>query len=219
MSNIFEIKTGTNIYAVPQPSIKEDEWLTIKEEKYRPDKSKFIFERFLKRYPNIKVSNAEQVYALASRSAILNEWLAKANLEYALQENAPTFYRPYVDIDKFNAADFEVKRINKVNASKAVEQAAAATKYKEELASIEGKYKDQLSTSNNIAKVLALNTTALPLTIQLAIDNYTPAKSSSPNQRTFARECLINYKIALLQAINKDPKIDVDQLIEDNKVK
>lgn len=219
MSTIYEIKIGTSVYTVNEPDVLPENWLTIKEEKYRPDKSKFIFEEFKKVYPSIKVKDSDQVYALASRSSTLNEWLSKTNLKYALQENSPTFYRSYVDIEKFNEADAEVKRINSLNADKAKEQAVAASEYRLQLDEIDKKYSSKIETSNSIAKILSLNTTSLPLTIQLAIDNYTPAKSSSPNQRTYARECLINYKIALLKAFNKDPKIDIDKLIKDNQVK
>lgn len=219
MTTIFELKFDTGTYYVNEPPTDVESWLTIKEEKYRPDKSKFVYEKFRQDYPNIKIKDSDQVYALASRSAKLNSWLANVNLEYALQENAPTFYRDHVSAEQFIEADKEVKKINVLNSEKAKEQSLAAQSYKDELERIEKKYCEKIKTSNTIAKILALNTTALPLSIQLAIDNYTPAQSSSPNQRTYSRECLINYKITLLKVVNNNPEVDIDKLITDNQVK
>lgn len=219
MSTLYTLKSGSNSIDVNMPPIDEDKWLIVAEEKYRPDKQKFIYESFIEDYPHIKVSDGDQVYALASRSATLSEWLSKKNLEYAIIEGSPTFFRDHVDPKKFDAATKEILRLNAINAKKASEQAAAATRYKNSLAEIEQKYEDQLNTGDKTAKVLSLNTTSLPLSIQLAIENYSPAKSSSPNQKAFARECLINYKIALLKLIKDDPKVDIDRVIIDNQEK
>lgn len=219
MSILFTIKSGSNSYDVDGPPTDENKWLIVVEEKYRPDKQKFIYEEFIKDYPDIKAIDADQVYALASRSSKLNNWLSKKNLEYAIKEGSPTFYRDYVEPDVYDKASKVIQKLNEVNAKKAAEQAAAASKYQDTLKEIDDKYSRLLSTDNSIAKVLNINTTALPLSIQLAIDNYTPAGSSSPNQKAYARECLVNYKIALLKAIKNDQKIDIEKLIKDQQEK
>lgn len=219
MSEIFKFNIGTNVYNVDGPDTNSEKWLVVAEEKYRPDKQKFIYDKFIKEYPSIKVRDAEQVYALASRSAKLNEWLAIANAEYATIEASPTYYRQYIDASDFESASIEVSNMSKAQAAKAKEQAIAATNYRNALAEIDMKYEKSLNTSNKYAKVLALNTTSLPLSIQLIIDNYTPATSSSPNVRAFARECLVSYKIALLSVIKQNKDVDIDKLIEINKEK
>lgn len=217
--NIFSFKVGTTSYIVDDPDKDPNNWLIIKEESYRPDKPKFIEQKFRKDYPNIKIKNADQVYSLASRSAILNEWLAKVNAEYAVIEGAPTYFRDFVEPKDFDNASKEVLKLSTANAAKAKAQAEAASEYKDKLIQINKEFESKLSTSNNLAKIISLNTTCLPLSIQLAIDNYTPASSSSPNQKAYSRECLINYKIKLIEALSKDKKLDIDKLITENREK
>jgi len=219
MSSVFSFKIGSSVFIVDEPDSNPDNWLITKDESYRPDKQKFIEQKFRKDYPGIKVKDANQVYALASRSAKLNDWLAKANLEYAVVEGAPTYFRDYVDPKDFEQASKEVQKLSQANSDKAKAQAYAATEYKNKLAEIDKEFEKKLSTSDNIAKIISLNSTALPLSIQLAIDNYTPASSSSPNQRAYSRECLINYKIKLLEALTKDKKLNIDKLITENMEK
>lgn len=219
MSDIFVFKSGNVSYAIEEPSKDEEKWLIISDDKYRPDKSKFVFDKFQKDYPSIKAINAEQVYKLASRSVKLNEWLAKTNAEYAVIEGAPTYFRQYAKPDEFDAASKEVLKLSKAQALKAREQADAAIKYRENLAEIDTKYERLLTTSDKIAKILSLNTTVLPLSVQLAIENYTPAKSSSPTAKAYARECLVSYKIALLKTLQKDKDTDIDKLITENMEK
>lgn len=219
MTQMFSFSVGTNVYTVEEPDVDLNKWLVIAEEKYRPDKGKFVLEEFKKVYPSIKVSDVDQVYKLASRSANLNEWLAKTNIKYAVIEGAPTYFREFIDPTDFDNASKEVLKISSSLAEKAKEQATAAANYKNALAEIDKKYEKKLNTSDKFAKILSLNTTKLPLSIQLAIENYTPATSSSPNMKAFARECLVSYKIELIKALSKDKNIDLDKLIEDNMEK
>lgn len=219
MTEIFKYNVAGVNYSVDEPDKNPDKWIIIKEESYRPDKADFVLNKFRSTYKNINVRDADQIYSLASRSSQLNEWLAKTNAEYSIIEAAPTYFRQYVDASDFSKASDEVVRISRMLSEKAMAQAEAAAAYQRALKLIDNEYSNKTATNDKVAKIISLNTTQLPLTIQLAIDNYTPAISSSPNQRTYARECLINYKITLLKIIKKDPDIDVDKLIDDNKEK
>lgn len=219
MIEIFKFNVSGNTYVVNEPDSNPENWIIIKEESYRPDKAEFVLNKFRKAYKNIKVRDADQIYSLASRSSQLNEWLAKVNAEYATIEAAPTYFRQYVDADDFSKASNEVARISKVMSDKAKAQAIAASNYQKSLKDIDNEFSSKVTTEDKVAKVISLNSTQLPLSIQLAIDNYTPAMSSSPNQKTYARECLINYKVSLLKILKNDPDINIDELININKEK
>lgn len=65
------------------------------------------------------------------------------------------------------------------------------------------------------ARVISMNTTELPLTLQLAIENFTPANDvNSPNKKAYARELLIRYKLELIKMIKNDPSININLVIE-----
>lgn len=140
MNTLFSFKIGTSSFVVNEPDPNPDNWLITADEAYRPDKASFILKKFKKDYPNIKVKDANQVYTLSARSAVLNEWLAKANLEYATVQSAPTYFRQYVEPSDFEAASKEVVRMSKASADKAKAQAEAAIDYKNRLAEIDKEF-------------------------------------------------------------------------------
>lgn len=219
MSTLFTLKIDGSDYDVNAPPSDSNAWLVVQEELYRPDKGKFVLDKFQSDYPSITVNDEEQIYSLASRSTMLAEWLAKTNIEYAVIEGAPTYFREYVDPSDFEKASDEVRRISLSLSEKAKAQEAAVQEYKNKLAKIDKEFSLKIKTDNKIAKVISLNSTLLPLSIQLAIDNYTPAAESTINQKTFGRECLMNFKIALLKALKKNPELDIDKIVKENQVK
>lgn len=216
--NTFIIENGDltmNIEVNTDPDL----WLIIQDEKYRPDRGAFILERFIESYPNVNVKgDVTKIYALCSRSAALGEWLAAQNLDYALIQNEPTFYRDIIDQDSYKAVSSELQENSTRGRDRANEELVAARKYKDEMDKIDKKY-SKFKFKLKESRIINMNSTELPLTLQLAIENYTPSSSDSPNRRAFARELLINYKISLLTAISDDPSIDIEALIRDSYTK
>lgn len=202
-----------------QISESNSDWLFVKDEKYRPDRGEFILDRFLIDYPNIDVKrDINLVYSLCSRSSSLGEWLALQNLDYALIQDEPTYYRDVVSADKYELISAELKSISLRQSNRAKEESEAASRYKERISEIAKKY-STAPIKIKEARVISMNSTELPLTLQLAIENFTPAANDNPNRRAFARELLINYKLALLKIIRVDPDVDIDEVIKDGYVK
>lgn len=217
MSNFIFENDGYEVdFAV---NVDPTKWLIIADEQYRPDRGAFVMSRFKEDYPNINIGdNISKVYALCSRSAALNEWLAIQNLDYALIQNEPTFYRDTIDPDRFKLVSEELQDSSSRSRNRSSEELAAAVKYKAEMDKIEKKY-SSFKFKIKEARVISMNTTELPLTLQLAIENYTPASDDSPNRRSFAREILINYKLGLLKIIKEEPGIDIEKFIKDTYTK
>lgn len=197
-------------------------WYIIKEESYRPDKDKFVLDKFNEKYPKMKQTKIQTVYNLCSRSSTLNVWLAGINLEYAKSSQVPTFYRDLVEPDVFKETQEELTKINKLESDKAAIELELAKSYKAELKRVVSEYENKVNQiiKTKTIRVLNLKSTDLPIYIQLAIENYTPGKATdSPDKKTFGRELLINYKKMLLQILSKNKDVDIQKIIDDAREK
>lgn len=219
----FNFKTSIgeiNINGVPD---KVDDWIIIKDEKYRPDKDKFILDQFRKDYPHVPVKDCQQVYNLGSRSSVIAEWLGRNNIQYSLIQETPTYFRDLVGPDSFRSLSNKIQKINKIQVNKAKEEEAAAFEYKNKIKEINKKYNiliEKEKEFNKELKVLTLSTNSLPLTIQLAIDNYVPGDDpTSPDKKSFAREMLIRFKQSLIKIIKDNPSVNIDEIIDEFSVK
>lgn len=207
---------------------KTDDWVTIKDESQLPDRKGFIVDKFKDAFPDTKLDSDvdkayDQIGRLASRSYVINKWLITANLDYALDAQTPSYLLPYIKPDEFKILQTNITKLGKLAAEESEEINKAAIEYKKRLDSIRDKYskdRDRLEGSNTFLKVLTVPSTYLPLTLQLAIENYTPQNvQNSPTKRAYARELLTDYKIYLLQCLQNNPDLDIDKVIMDNLTK
>lgn len=209
-----------------EPPTNTNEWVIIKEQSYLPNKEGFIVSNFKKAFTNVTLPEAddkayELITSLASRSSVISQWLAKANLEYSLDSQMPLYLRELVTPNEYNNLTQELQKYNKVISEFQQKRQTAATTYQNTLKGIAEQESRTLQQfgNNSYITVLSLPSTALPLTLQVAIENYTPANDNVPTKKAYMREILTNYKIYLLKELKKNPKIDIHKIIEDNKVK
>lgn len=209
-----------------QPSSKNEEWTVIKEQSYTPDKVEYTVTNFKTAFPNVTLPEGvlpsyDLIGRLASRSSVITEWLAINNAEYALEAQMPTYLEDVMTPEEYKKTQSEVTAYNKVIAEQQKEKQKASEIYKENLKKIDDKYNKQLNKikENKKLKILTLPSTSLPLTLQLAIENYTPTGDDPPTKRTYLREILTNYKIYLLKELDNNKDINLDQLIEQNQLK
>lgn len=219
----LEMTFGKQKIRIPDISDK-DRWKVIRDESYRPERDKFVFEKFIKDFPDFKnkIQQPSKVYSLCSRSAVLNEWLAKTNLEYASTESIPTYFRNSVSTSDWKQVEASLSEYKKIQVEKAKEELEAAKDYRNRLDQIakEAAQKQSAVSATKYSTIINLNSTDLPLTLQLAIDNYSPAANTqAPTQKTFAREILVEYKLALIDIVKNDSNVDIDKVIEENKTK
>jgi len=209
-----------------EPSTNMSEWLVIKEESYTPDKQLFIVDSFKKNFKNVKLEgNTEKCYdmigKLASRSSVVSDWLAIANAEYSLEAQTPTYFKEHIEPKDFNNLQKSIIEFNKVIAKAQQDKQEAAENYKKQIQKIDNELDNKMKKfkSSNFLKILTLPSSALPITLQLAIENYTPTSDDSPTKRVYLREVLTNYKIYLLKEIKQNPNLDIDELIKNNSLK
>lgn len=212
-----EYKINKFTVTVNEPPQRASEWVTIIDESYKPNREAFIINKFQKDFAAIKVSNCDEIFKLASRSTRLNKWLAEVNAEYALKEKVPTYFRDYVDPSVFKETSEKLTKLRNNNAKQAAEEAELARKYHKEMEDIRNAYKeenDKIVGDDYVTKILNLNSTSMPLSLQLGIENYTPAKEgTSPNKATYAREMLIRFKISLLEAMKANKDANLNELL------
>lgn len=219
-----QLKVLLTVLGMNAPPVDDkDKWVVIQDESYRPDKDAFILDKFIKDFPDINISGDPQIiYKLASRSTHLNDWLANTNMLYAKGSNIPVYYKNIITPETFEAISLEAQALSAANTKRAIAERDASNKYKAELEKVEQVYeKDTIGIVKTAAGfVLSLNSTCLPLTIQMAIEKYSPFDGQSPNQKVYAREMLVRYKTALLAMITKDTAIaDVKKIVEGLTVK
>lgn len=222
----MNIKIGN--YEISEPSINEDDWLSIKNEEYLPDKNLFIFEKFAEDYPEIASKihgdniddKANKVYSLASRSAVVAQWLSNANLLYSLDAQTPTYYKEFIDPKDFKEVSVKISTLNKINSDQSNKLALAAKEYQEKIRKIQDEAVNsakKLVANDRLIRILTVPTTSLPISIQLAIENYTPKDNEAPTQKAYAREYLIAYKTFLLKQLKQDKNFDVEAAIDSLK--
>jgi hypothetical protein len=225
--NTPDFKNFNDIITFVDPN-NSDDWVTIRDESQLPDRKGFIVEKFKDAFPDTKLDQDidkayDQIGRLASRSYVINKWLITANLDYSLDAQTPSYLLPYIKPDQFKVLQSNITRLGKLAADESDEINRAAIEYKKKLDSIRDKYskeRDKLEGSNSFLKVLTVPSTYLPLTLQLAIENFTPQNTqNAPTKRAYARELLTDYKIYLLQCLQYNPDLDIDKLIMDNLTK
>lgn len=200
-------------------------WVIIQDENTSLNKNLYIKNLFQKQFPNVTLPDElDEAYKLitnlASRSLIISEWLRVANLQYSDVALLPSWLSNYTTPSEYRNLQSTITDYNMVSSEESREATEAAEEYKKKLNNIREKYKKQrmlFKTQSKMLVILTLPTNKLPISIQLAIENYTPAKiENAPNAKVYTRELLTNYKIFLLQKLKQDPTIDIEQLINDN---
>jgi hypothetical protein len=209
---------------VKLPDETLDNWVVVKQQSIKYVKGDIILEKFNKDFPHAVVDSYDVICDLASRSTKISEWLVNANTIYSELAEMPLYLDGLVEPKIYKGLTQDIQRINETIGSFSQSRQQLAEKYKNELKILEKKEKEAINKikgDNKFLRVLTLNTTSLPLTLQLMINGYSPSNSENlqESQKVFAREMLINYKVSLIKKIIEDPNFKVDIVIDDNQLK
>lgn len=202
-------------------------WTVITEQTYKPQKQKFIVNLFEANFKDVPIGDQEDkkytiITNLASRSKIIADFLVTANNAYSLQAQTPNYL-----LELLTPKDFsEVQKLS-TEYSKEVsifqqKKQSASEQYKNTLAKIDQEEKKVMSRyqANKNLFILNLPSTLLPITLQMAIENYTPGdNANAPNKKVYMREIMTRYKLYLLGELKKDKNIDIYKLVEENAKK
>lgn len=217
----FELNGGGVDLTVIGPAKDKSEWLINKEDDLRPERAEFIYQAFTRDYPTIKVNNVDKVYALCSRSKLLVDWLAIENAKFSLAVKVPTYIQDNISPETYKTVEEQMTKLNKVQSEKTTVINAAVARFKAEMKAIEDNSVYKVPpTVHPVTKIMLLNSSDLPISISLAIENYTyEGTDDYPDQKAYAREMLIRYKSSLVELWKQDMKIDIDNVIRSNRVK
>lgn len=193
-------------------------WYATKNDDYKPDRKAFVEKRFEEEFGEFHDYN--KVTNLVSRSEALQEWYARVIEDYILEVDVPQYFKELITPEKYKELSEKVSEYNVNNRNESAELTTCAEKYKEKVKAIKDKYKPKFDALNKdaLVRILTLDSSKLPLGLQLQLDNYTPSDESDPKTASIvAREMLIRYKIDLLERHSKGE--DVISYIHDNQTK
>lgn len=205
-----------------------EKWVTIRSESVEFDRAEFIVDKFKETYPDITLpTDVDEAYELigklASRSSLIAEWLSNTSVLYSEEAQTPAYLLPFIKPNEFKKVQSDVTNYNKIARRESDESVKAALEYRDKMRLIRDKYdkeRKKIREVSNFVKVLTIPSTKLPLTVQLAIENFTPQDvEDSASKRQYARELLTDYKIFILDTIKNNPKADVDAIVEANRPK
>lgn len=224
MSSIKFADGRGGTFEMDLPGNDSDDWNVVMQESIDLNKGEFILDEFKKSFPHIKIKSYEELCRIASRSKALGKWLIQANLDYSLDSNLPLFLKNKIKPAEFAELSKDVRKIKLVVASNSVKRQALAEEYQANLAKLEKDEEENLShmkKKSKILEILTLDSTVLPLSLQLQIDGFDPTLYglSQENKRMFAREILIQFKKSLVDLVIANPEVDIKKLIEENATK
>lgn len=205
-----------------------DKWVTIRSESIEFDRAEFIVDKFKETFPDVVLpEDVDKAYELigklASRSSLISEWLANTSVLYSEEAQTPAYLLPFIKPNEFKKVQSDVTSYNKVARLESDEIVKASIEFRNKMKQIRDKYdkeRKKIRDISNFVKVLTIPSTKLPLTIQLAIENFTPQDvEDAATKRQYARELLTDYKIFILESVKNNPKISVDDIVEANRPK
>jgi hypothetical protein len=206
-------------------------WVVIENQSFSFDKTEIIHDEFIKDWPHIKLfgestqDRYDLICRLASRSPEMSEWLSLKNILYSDTTQMPTWVKGYVDPNEYKLRARKLLVLSDLSAEYADKKSAAAREYTAAIRKLESEQAlkaRKIMDGDNVLKILCLNSSSLPISLQLAIEGYTPADKQqdiSESRKVYAREMLIQFKIALLNAWKNQNISDIDDVVRELKTK
>lgn len=208
-----------------QPDKSEDNWVIIKSESVAYDKKRLILDKFKSDFPHLPISGSDDdvkydnLTRLCGRTRELARWYAQASLLYSDLTQLPLYLKDHVEPGSYTKIKEKILVLNKKAAANAVTRRELAIEYENKIKRLDSEYKSDVSKfigSDKILKIITLTAEAMPASLQLALDNYTPADKEvdiGESRKRYAREMLVQFKIKLLEIIEADPSVEIDDLI------
>lgn len=224
VKRVFSFNAGENSIDVEQPDIDFENWTIVQEESISYDKPQFILDEWNKEFPDNQIDSYEKLVAVASRSKAMTLWLIDSNAKYSDYTQLPLFLENLISPKEYVALTTDIIEVNKVVADYSIKRQNLAKDYQQKLRKNESEEKetlDKIKSKSKLLQIMTLKQELLPLTLQMAIENYVPSDQTimQESRRVYAREILIKFKKALVQELIKNPKLDVNNVIKMNELK
>lgn len=208
-----------------------NEWTVKTSETTSYSKSEIIVQAFEKEFSNIKLlgddfdAKYDYLTKVCSRSTALLEWFSLQKLNYSELSQLPAYLDGLVDKKEFKHIQVEITKINNIISDYAAKRNEATDNYKAELKRIDKDMETEINkikSNSNVVKILTLNSQCLPLQMAFALESFNTKTSESDfeeKKKLYVRELLTNFKVSLLKAVRDNPDIDIDDLINELRLK
>lgn len=216
------LNTGKVSIVIEEVSKESKSWKVIQSSEYKPDRQEWMLKKFRKEFPKQAeaVSSFEILNSLASRSMRVSQWFANSSAEFILEVDVPLYLKDLIDPKEYKNASENLQLLNKNAASRSSEEVKTVQEYKSNMEKISMKY-DRINEGiikNKIVRILSINSQYLPITLQLMIENFTPAADGkSPDKKTYAREILTQFKISLIKyfTAKENKESDLEEFLKE----
>lgn len=209
--------------SVTTPQTDESGWYVTQQQSFTIDKGDFMLEQFSKDFPKFKVTDYDVLQRIVGRSTKLQDWFQKTSLLYADSIQLPVAFKELFNPEDYNRYYKDILNYKQILADESAEIETLSDKFTKELNEIKLKYKqkgEQILGKEKVYKVLSMNSSDMPISLQIEIEGYTPVTGDvTQKRRMYGREMLLKYQRALLQLIKDDSSIDIDAIIDENRVK
>lgn len=214
-----------------QPDKSEDNWVVIKSESVVFDKKALILAKFTEDFPNLPISGVDDdvrfdvLTRLCSRTRALSRWYAQASLLYSDLTQMPAYLEGQVAPSDYAGIKDKILILNRKIAKDAEARRELARDYERKLKKLEEDAEIETAKiigNDKVFEIITLTSEAMPSSLQLAIESYTPSDKSleiGESRKKYAREMLIQFKVKLLQLIKADPTINIKRLIDEISLK
>lgn len=224
ISNSFSMEIDGNVFTVDNNEINYEDWTVIKQESYKLSKSELVLAKFRKDFSAFQIDDYEMLTRVCSRSSKLTEWLINANLIFSDEAQLPLFLKDIVEPKQFNSLQTDLTKINKVISDYSIKKRDLAERYKNDLKRLDNEEEidvNKIKSKDKLLTVLSLNSTCLPLTLQLQIEKYVPKdkENMQESREMYGRESLIQYKKMLCKIVMEIEDVDIKKIIDDNQLK
>lgn len=219
----FKITSGGKVYEVNNISNNSEDWTIIEQQSFKLNKRDIILSKFKSEF-EFDVNSYEELVECCSRSRVYSKWLINANLLYSEESQVPLFLKDLIEPKEYSSIQSKLSEINANYSTYSKKKKILSEKYKNELKIIEEEEEraiTKIKGHSKYLKVLSMDSTYLPFSLQILINRYTPNDSEkvAESRISYGREVLIQYKRTLCEIIKDDPTVDIDSIIEENVLK
>lgn len=211
-------------FTVFEPPTDSEKWITIESESYIPSREEFIVQAFKVDFPHLtSVDTLEKIGNLSSRSPALSEWLARNQALYAIDAEVPLWASNFIPATQLKSIQSSLKAKGTILKECALERERLANQYQEALRAVNERQKIDLGRLQNKNYVMAFSadSSTMPLSVQLAIENFTPTSNTEgPQKRAYAKELLTQWRQHLLYKVHSSGgQFDVQNYIDEMALK
>lgn len=218
----MKIENGVDSIEVDIPQSDEKSWFITNSQSISVPKDVFMLDAFKRDFPQFDIKDFKTFTSILSRSVALQDWYSIQSGNFIRTIELPSFLSEVLTPMKYNSIKGSLSSYNKVLSTEGKAIKELSDKYDSDIKKIkENTSKSILSIiSDPVVRVLIMNSSEMPISLQIKIEDYTPKTEDITQSRDrYAQELLHNYQRSLIKLISEKPDVNIDSVINGLKVK